>query len=170
MGLEEPVVGPGQAVLPGQAHGPGNAAEGDEPPQPDWRVHLEEPLAAEIGRPAEHEPGHDKVAAAGRVDGGRGVPRALDGDVSARVAPADHEHPPAGERHRLGRALVGGRVQELAGELPRDLGKPGHVVVAAGDHDAGVAAGLAAGMHDPARARRAGRLDPLDREAGADVR
>ena len=65
-------------------------------------------LRGEIGRAAEDEPGHDKVAAAGRVDRDRGVFRALDGDVAAGVARADHEHPLAGDRDRLGRALVVG--------------------------------------------------------------
>ena len=51
MGLEEPMVGPGQAVLPGQADRAGDAPQGDQPPQPDRGVHLEEPLAPEVGRP-----------------------------------------------------------------------------------------------------------------------
>jgi len=60
-------------------------------------------------------------------------------------------------------------VQKIARELAGNLGPAGHVVVAAGDHDAGVAAGLATGLHEPAGTRRPERLDSLDRSARRDV-
>ena len=34
VGFEEPVIGPGEAVLPGEADGAGDAPQADKPPQP----------------------------------------------------------------------------------------------------------------------------------------
>ena len=82
-------------------------------------------------------------------------------DVAAGVAAADHEHPFARDIDRLRGRLVVAGMEERAGERTGYLWKPRVVVVAGGDHDAGVVPGFTAGcMHDPSATR--GRLHPLD--------
>ena len=171
MRLEQPVIGPRQAVPPGEADRAVDQSLADESPQPHRSPHLQEPLAAKIGRPAVDFAGHDEVAAAGRMHDRRRMLRTLHGDVRARVATADYDHPASGDRHGLRGRLVVGGVEVVARERTRDLGPAGHVVVAAGDHHAGVVSRRAVGeRHAPALAGAAAGLDPLDRGVEMDVR
>jgi hypothetical protein len=170
MRFPEPVIGPWQAVPPGEADLVVDRPQADEPAQPDWQAKREKPLVPQVGGPAADLARHDVIAAARGMHRAGGMPRALDGDVAGGVAAADHEHAPAGDRHRaVGRLVVGG-VEERAGEAAGNLRPARLVVVAAGDDEAGVVARRSAGdVHPPAGAGRVGRLDPLHDGAGADV-
>ena len=167
MAVPEAVIGPGEPVFPGQTDRPVDGAEAHEAPQPCRRSHRQEPLAAEVGGTAHDEPRHDMVAAARRVDGAGGVPRALHGDVTAGVAPADDEDALPRDRHRIDRRLVLAGMEERPVKPSRDVGPARRVVVAIGDHEASAHDRSAAGGDCPAAAG-AGH-DSINRRARADV-
>ena len=144
VGLGELVVGLLQAVLGHRAGGGAHHEPGEGPT--DRRG---DPLVAGdlvVGL-AEDVLRDDVHAAAVRQVGLGGVVAGVDGDVHRRVAHAEHDDLLAGELLLL---LVGVGVDLLAGEGvgagEAGLGQARVPVVAVGDHDRAVAAGLAGGQ------------------------
>ena len=168
MRLPQSVVGPWQAMPPGQADLTVDRPQAHQPAEPQGQPQFQEAFAAQVGRPAHDEPRHQVIAAAeGEHRGGR-MRCAVHRDVTGRVAAADHKHPLARDLHRLrGRFVVAG-MHHRAGERSGDFWPPRLTVVAGGDDDPGVMPGFTAcRVHRPAAAW--GRLHPLDGRVRADV-
>ncbi len=169
VGFPETMVGTRQSVAMGQSDRAIDRAERQNATQPERRPHPQEPLVAEVGGPPHEEPRHDVVAPPRGMPRRDGMPGALDGDVTPRVAAADHEHPLAGDRDRIGRRLVVAGMEPNACEASRDRGKPRLAVVAGGDDDPLVPRAAPAGhIDDPPWAAVACPLDPNDLAVGAD--